>query len=122
MSGSDDMARPLFRRHVAANFRHWRAGADLSIEPGRITLKASRVLATISGQTEVVHTNRDVRWVKTRLTVPWMYAHLIVEGVGGTAAVNVVFGQKEIRSALRDAGFNLIEEKTWFSVGGRFVK
>jgi hypothetical protein len=120
-SAVDPAAVPLPARfHVGANIRRWRGGGQLIISPRTIVLEPGPLLHRMTGVPRVVHTDRTVRMIRTRLFPPWINTSLVLQGEGGWGIASTWFGaRRRWRQALSAAGFTVEERSTWFSMGTR---
>jgi hypothetical protein len=73
---------------------------------------------------EVLATNvSGVVFLKTKVARPWFKATVVVRGEATVGLATVSFtGYKPLRAALEQAGFRVIERKTWFSFGGNLAR
>jgi hypothetical protein len=87
------------------------------VAPGAITLKVGRVTRGLSGVREIVQTDREVTLVTARLVAPWFNTSLMVSD-GRTAAqvAMPILARGRLRAALDEAGFDVRETATWFSL------
>lgn len=118
-----DATNPLLQRTVGSHVRGWHGGAHLSLMPGRIVLTPGRVLRSLTGVEEIIHTKPRVLLLRTVLAPPWMSTHVIVEGSDATGTASAsIFGTRRLREALMEAGFRVEEIRKVFSLGGQFVR
>lgn len=116
----DDVGVPsTFERSVGANVGGFYGGGRLLIEPGIATLLSGPVLQRITGVERIVHTRTTIEMIRTRIAPPWLSTCVVLEDDDhvGTAAVGR-WGVKRLLRALGEAGFQVNQRRTWFSLGG----
>jgi hypothetical protein len=87
----------------------------MAISPGKIVVEPSPVSRRL-GMKAITHTNNEVKLVRTRLCPPWIGVHLSLwEGSTQALAGGSIWLRKPWRSVLSQAGFTVIEVKTWIS-------
>jgi hypothetical protein len=84
-----------------------------------MTLDVGRVTRRLSGVREIVHTDREVTLVTARLVPPWFNTSLMVSDGRTAAQVSMpILARGRLRAALDEAGFEVRETATWFSLAG----
>ena len=113
----------LYRRRLTGTLDGWTGThVILTVQPGVLTCEAERgelsrplVHRTSSGSNEVV-------LIRARLFPPWMDLHLLMQEDGGQALINVAGNRRILRRCLQDAGFAIVERRTWVSNGSSLIK
>jgi len=88
----------------------------LSIESGVLRARAIKGIAFLIGLEDLVHTQRKVRWHRTRIKFPWLGAGPILESADGDV-VRISpwrWESTQIKRDIESAGFELIPEVSWF--------
>ena len=99
------------RGRFGVNTQGW-----LSIESGVLRARAIKGIAFLIGLEDLVHTQRQVRWHRTRINFPWLGDGPILESADGD--VVRVFPSRwkstQVKREIESAGFELIPEVSWF--------
>jgi hypothetical protein len=119
--------QPILDRSVAIYMRvgvgWFGGGGRLVVEPGKITLRPSKWTQALTASGELVHTDREVVVVRSRLVPPWMSCHLVMRSHAGAVSAGMpLFVHRKLKSALEKAGFHVVDRWSWFSFGHAFVK
>jgi hypothetical protein len=103
---------------VGASVKFWSGGGRLTIAPGMIILETGRLLRGATSVARVVHTDPTVTLIHARLLPPWFNTHLVLQGEDVSGVASTWFGaRRRLRHALRAAGFEPVEVRTWLSMG-----
>ena len=115
---------PLLRIRRGAGSGDSGAGGWLIVEPGAVRFEVAgvhRVAARLMGHRElpaVIHAKGPVVLKRARLLPPGLNTGLIIQGDEGVVTVytwGFILGR--LRTALAQAGVELIEQPTWISIG-----
>lgn len=94
-------------------------GGRLLISPATIELQTGRATQMLSRSPKIVHRERTVTLLTARFMPPWYDTALLLVGDGQSAtAVTSILRRRALRVALRQAGFEVKERVTWFSLSG----
>jgi hypothetical protein len=108
---------PTFR--VGVRIAPVRGGGRLTVAPGAIVVDVGRATRALSRVREIVHTDGGVALVTARLVPPWFNTSLVVSDGRTSAQVALpIWARGRLRAALDDAGFDIRETTTWFSLTG----
>ena len=115
--------RPLFEKEVVAYEGGSPVRSILSVFPHRITLRRGTATKLPTGLSAFVQTEPEVVLIKARVAGPWFNTSLVLHGAGKTVVASMPgTGRRPLRHALAHAGFQLIESRTWFSLGGGSIR
>ncbi len=94
-------------------------GGKLTIAPGAIVLEPDRLTRSLIRVSRIVHTDRQVTLVKARLVPPWFSTSLVLHDRDASGYAATWLGARHrLRASLKDAGFDVQEIRTWFSLTG----
>ncbi|MGH2529395.1 MAG: hypothetical protein ACRDH0_08715 [Actinomycetota bacterium] len=109
---------PMFERSVGVHVGSVYGGGRISIFPGRVLITPGRVTMFVSGEHGLVHTAPNVVMVKPRIAVPWLNTGFVFHDDDQTIVVSTTpTARRGMRTALRDAGFDVHEFRSWLSLG-----
>lgn len=96
----------------------WAGGGWLEVAPNRLSYERSGLVSKLSGEKRILHRGSTVRTVRARLLPPLLNTGLLVEDDAGIVRLLPWYGNyRRIVNALTEAGFTVIERRTWFTLG-----
>lgn len=96
-----------------------KGGGKLIVEQGEIVLKTDRLTRLVSRVARIGHTDRRVMLVKARLVPPWFNTSVLLHDDDASGyAVTWIGARSRLRASLLEAGFDVEEVTTWFSLAG----
>jgi hypothetical protein len=96
--------------------------AVLYVRGGAIELVPGFSLSRATGVQRVVHHDHQIQMFHPRLAAPWVSTTIIVTGEGCTGAASVwVTARRRLKRAVRRAGFDIREKRTWTYRGDDLV-
>jgi hypothetical protein len=114
---------PLLRVRADATLRSsprslvFRRGqGTLSVLPSEVSFTPDRWSRKIAGQTDVDHVSHRVVLVHGRFLPPWMRHHLVLVDGRTTASVNLIGKRQQVIEALKQAGFEIEFQESWFAM------
>jgi hypothetical protein len=70
----------------------------------------------------IVHSGQQIQMFHPRLTAPWVNTTVIVSDGRQTGAASVwITGRRRLKRALSEAGFDILEQRTWTYRGDDLV-
>lgn len=115
-----DAVQPASQR-MTARFRvgivsdgNWHGGGFLTIARDGVIAAPDRLTKRITGAASVIHQRKQIDIFVARLILPWMSVSIVVSDSDRTllALVPIVTKQR-VRRALDDAGYEVVEHRTW---------
>jgi hypothetical protein len=108
---------PILQRSVGMHAGSVYGGGRIAIFPGRVLITPGRITTFASGEDGLVHTARTVSMVKPRIALPWLNTGFVFHDGDQSIAVHTSpTARRRMRSALRDAGFDVHEYRSWLSL------
>ena len=109
---------PMLQRSVGVHVGSVYGAGRIAIFPGRVLITPGRVTMFASGEHGLVHTAPDVVMVKPRIALPWLNTGFVFHDDDQTIMVHTPpTARRGMRTALRDAGFDVHESRLWLSLG-----
>jgi hypothetical protein len=92
-------------------------GGRMAVFPGRVRLTPSTITRRLSGGTTVLHTAHEVEMIRPRIALPWLNTGFVFHDDEQIVVVGTAFvARRQVCTALRAAGFEVDERRTWLSL------
>jgi hypothetical protein len=91
----------------------------LVIDEGRFSCEFPPLLGNNPRRAPVLHAGRTVMVTRYRLPIGLVPSTVAIEGDRTRVDASVLFRLPTLRTALREAGFEVVDRKVWFGLPGR---
>lgn len=108
---------------VGAVVGYANGGGRLVLATGSATLVPGPITRRASGQSEYLHSDKQIVLVTARLLPPWMNTHLVLVAGSKTVLAGLPgWSRRRLRRALARYGFEVVERKTLFGRGAEMLR